>query len=231
MATSSLPPRSTLSEILSSPSSTTDLHPPYLTHLALQVQHNLEHQHNWTSLTLHTHSPVTPNAPLPRPMISGVPAQKLYIHPDEQIELIKAGINEKDVQPERMWVLPAHLKEKWTLRRLAEVFGAITKVPPSAETADEQLDESLAAEKRKEQNAPEEGSSHDQENANETEGERVEEDQHSQTAQNNTPSQTEAQKQSQIERNLKRILLATVEDDSTVVYYIIHDGLVKPRQN
>lgn len=29
----------------------------------------------------------------------------------------------------------------------------------------------------------------------------------------------------------KRILLATLDDDSTVVYYIVHDGVVKPRQN
>ncbi|KAK1751920.1 hypothetical protein QBC47DRAFT_391432 [Echria macrotheca] len=29
----------------------------------------------------------------------------------------------------------------------------------------------------------------------------------------------------------KRILLATVQDDSTVTYYFMHDGLVKPRQN
>lgn len=29
----------------------------------------------------------------------------------------------------------------------------------------------------------------------------------------------------------KRVLLATLDDDSTVVYYIVHDGIVKPRQN
>jgi len=29
----------------------------------------------------------------------------------------------------------------------------------------------------------------------------------------------------------KRILLAIVDDDSTVAYYFLHDGLVKPRQN
>ena len=29
----------------------------------------------------------------------------------------------------------------------------------------------------------------------------------------------------------KRLLLATLDDDSTIVYYIIHDGIVKPRQN
>ena len=32
-------------------------------------------------------------------------------------------------------------------------------------------------------------------------------------------------------RTTKRVLLATVDNDSTVVYYIIHDGIVKPRQN
>lgn len=29
----------------------------------------------------------------------------------------------------------------------------------------------------------------------------------------------------------KRILLATIQDDSTITYYFMHDGLVKPRQN
>lgn len=29
----------------------------------------------------------------------------------------------------------------------------------------------------------------------------------------------------------KRLLMAILEDDSTVVYYIVHDGVVKPRQN
>lgn len=32
-------------------------------------------------------------------------------------------------------------------------------------------------------------------------------------------------------RQTKRLLLATVDDDSTVVYYVVHDGIVKPRQN
>ena len=29
----------------------------------------------------------------------------------------------------------------------------------------------------------------------------------------------------------KRLLMAIVDEDSTVVYYIVHDGVVKPRQN
>ena len=32
-------------------------------------------------------------------------------------------------------------------------------------------------------------------------------------------------------KRLKRVLLATLSDDSTVVYYIVHDEIVKPRQN
>ena len=35
----------------------------------------------------------------------------------------------------------------------------------------------------------------------------------------------------QTERRAQRVLLATLCDDSTVVYYIVHDGIVKPRQN
>jgi len=33
------------------------------------------------------------------------------------------------------------------------------------------------------------------------------------------------------EKRQKRLLLATLHDDSTVTYYIMHDGIVKPRQN
>ncbi|KAK2612952.1 hypothetical protein QQS21_001063 [Conoideocrella luteorostrata] len=29
----------------------------------------------------------------------------------------------------------------------------------------------------------------------------------------------------------KRILLATIHNDSTIVYYLMHEGVVKPRQN
>ena len=34
-----------------------------------------------------------------------------------------------------------------------------------------------------------------------------------------------------VKNNNKRILLAIVHPDSSVVYYIMHDGMVKPRQN
>ena len=167
------------------------LHLPQLQSLAIQIQHNLQYQHSWSDLHVHTHSPLT-NEPLPRPLVSGLPPQRIYIHPDEQVELLKeadrkrkanktaaegSGLQVK-AEPEREWILPTRLNEKWTLRRLAEVFDAITFVPPSPETAPSTSDRS------------------------------------------DNPWRT-----------TKRVLLGTADSDSTVVYYIVHDGVVKPRQN
>ncbi|PVI01979.1 hypothetical protein DM02DRAFT_495088, partial [Periconia macrospinosa] len=172
--------------------------------LATQILHNLQHQHFWTHLQIHTHSPIT-KEPLPRPLISGLPPQRLYIHPDEQIELLKTADRARkakakakpdndssegaaatlDVKaaPEREWILPTRLSEKWTLRRLAEVFDAVTLVPPRSES------ESV-----------------------------LDDDDDDETAENPW-------------RTTKRIVLASADTDSTVVYYIMQDGLVKPRQN
>ncbi|KAF1952072.1 hypothetical protein CC80DRAFT_185507 [Byssothecium circinans] len=165
-------------------------HLPGLHSLALQIQHNLQYQHFWTHVDIHTHSRVT-NEPLPRPLLSGLPPQRLYIHPDEQIELLKdadrarkankegsGGTLDVKPAPEREWILPTRLSEKWTLRRLAEVFDAITVVPPGPES-----------------------------------------------------SGAEGNASANPWRTTKRVVLATADTDSTVVYYIIHDGVVKPRQN
>ncbi|KAI9672818.1 MAG: hypothetical protein M1831_000254 [Alyxoria varia] len=171
-------------------------------HLAIQVLHNLRYQHDWTDLKIHAHTPlaagsrskdasgslrtdsVAPHA-LPRPMISGFPPRRIYIHPDEQIAHIKDGIKEKDLPREREWVLPTRIREKWSLKKFAEVFNEITVWPPEPE---------------QEENGPP------------------------------TPANTTIEGQNKW-RILKRVLLATVDDDSTVVYYIVHDGIVKPRQN
>jgi tRNA-splicing endonuclease subunit Sen15 len=167
------------------------LHLPQLQSLAVQIQHNLQHQHHWTGLHVHTHSPLT-NEPLPRPLVSGLPPQRIYIHPDEQVELLKEADRERKAnkaagatgglqvkaEPEREWILPARLNEKWTLRRLAGVFDAITSVPSSPE-----------------------------------------------------PAASESERQENPWRTTKRVLLGVVDSDSTVVYYIVHDGVVKPRQN
>jgi tRNA-splicing endonuclease subunit Sen15, fungi type len=194
-------PFSPLQSLILDTSDTTTLHS-----LATQILHNLQHQHQWTHLEIHTHSPLT-QQPLPRPLISGLPPQRLYIHPDEQIELLKAADRARkakakaaetatdktlDLKPasEREWVLPSRLSEKWTLRRLAEVFDAVTLVPPMSKS--------------------ESGKLEDDNN-------------------NNVTTTTTAAENPW--RTTKRVVLATADTDSTVVYYIMQDGLVKPRQN
>ena len=90
---------------------------------------------------------------------------------------------------DREWVLPTDLKEKWSLRKFAEVFDAIGDEPPGVIEEDEKI-------------------------ATQETGESI-------TGQDGTKKR----------RGGKRLLLATLGDDSTVVYYVIHDGIVKPRQN
>jgi len=164
----------------SSPSSQSEPHyPSHLHALALNVLHNLQHQHDWRALTIHTVSASpTSTLPLPRPLISGIPPRRVYTHPDMQLQLIKAGLREDDVDPERIYIVPSVLREKWTLKTFSEVFAG---VPTPWEERTRQSGEDG---KRK------------------WEGDEV-----------------------------KRVLLATVDEDSTVVYYVVHDGIVKPRQN
>lgn len=163
-----------------------DLH-----NLALQIAHNLCFQHLWTDVCLHTHSPVD-SIPLARPLLSGVPPTLLYVHPDEQIELLQKQKDEgkggmPHLEPQREWVLPSHLREKWSLRRFGETFESISVIPSVVEA---QL---LFP---------------------------------PQSADIGGESQSNWRTDSP-----KRLLLATLDDDSTVVYYIVHDGIVKPRQN
>jgi tRNA-splicing endonuclease subunit Sen15 len=93
--------------------------------------------------------------------------------------MLKAGVKETDMPLEREWVLPTHIREKWSLRKFAEVFDAVGKIPLG------------------------EG---EEEKGGEGEDDKA-------------------------RGGGKRVLLATVGDDSTVLYYIVHDGIVKPRQN
>lgn len=144
------------------------------------VLNNLENQQEWKYVTSHR------DCLQSRLLISGLPPRRIYVHPDEQIAIIKA---EKALgtsipqQPDYEWVLPVHLNEKLSLEVLAAVFDSVDALPPAAK-----LHESL------DDNCP------------------------------------EWQKWRGSKRG-KRVLMAVVHDDSTVVYYMIHDGIVKPRQN
>lgn len=171
--------------------------------LARQVLHNLRYQHLWKELVIHTHSSQSPQVALSRPLISGLPPSRLYVHPDEQIELLeeakrksklpscgdiqpKGGLLE-NTQPEREWILPARLDEKWSLQKLAKVFDNISLEPPD-----------LGAECK---------------------------------ATGSAPEGTVAMRTNHSWHRNKRVLLGIVDSDSTVVYYVVHDGIVKPRQN
>ncbi|KAH0553130.1 hypothetical protein GP486_006681 [Trichoglossum hirsutum] len=161
--TASSPP-STATTTTSS-SSSKPAHPPHLRALASQTHHNLQHQHDWTSLATHTHSANAPHRLLPRPLLSGLPPQRIYTHPDTQAQQLMLSADRPrrpdDETPELEWILPTHVEERWSLRRFQEVFDAL-------------------------------------------------------------PAGDEGR---------KRVLLATVGGDSTIVYYILHEGIVKPRQN
>lgn len=133
-------------------------------------------------------------------MISGLPPRRLYVHPDEQIELLqkqknagKTGLPE--LPREREWVLPCQLRERWTLRRFGEVFDAIDVVPPT------------------------------------TEGEEVLFENGRAVTQQNPHDLARVGTNKWRTEQPKRLLLATLDDDSTIVFYVVHDGIVKPRQN
>ncbi|KAI3336777.1 hypothetical protein HD806DRAFT_474772, partial [Xylariaceae sp. AK1471] len=92
--------------------------------LADMVLDNLKYQHDWTELQILTHSP-TDSGSLMRPMISGLPPRRLYVHPDDQITMVKSSAvpNGKIFDmPEVEWVLSTHISEKWTIKAFAGVF-------------------------------------------------------------------------------------------------------------
>ncbi|OAA58511.1 tRNA-intron endonuclease [Niveomyces insectorum RCEF 264] len=184
---------------------TTDDHSVHFRHLADIVRNNLENQQDWTQLRVHlSHDDdgadrVDPGQRArsrpPRILLSGLPPRRLYIHPDEQIEIFRAeralGNGRRIPQPpEYEWVLPMHLAETPSVGQFAAVFDVMDALPPGATAS---LD----------------------------------------GADSRSPNEDgDAQwKQWRRAKRGKRLLLAVVQDDSSVVYYMMHDGIVKPRQN
>lgn len=196
--------------------------------LAIQVLHNLQHQHLWTDLQLHITRPSTssspsatptrplspsnepihlssnPNAsiPLPVPMISGRPPAPLYIHPDVQAYMIKNRVKEADIPVELEWVLPMSIGDKWTLRRLAEVFASLPERDTLQWVQVEEPDYTTHDQRQSESNG---------------------------TAANGKGGPEPY-------KDAKRILMGMISHagmggDGTLVYYIMQEGEVKPRQN
>jgi tRNA-splicing endonuclease subunit Sen15 len=129
-------------------------------HLLDIVHNNLTNAADWSSVTTHPASDTQP-----RPLLTGLPPEPIYIDPDVDSN---APPTESALK-QHEYVLPVDLREKWSVRKMAEVFDAMPEGYWGV---------SAKGEIRK-----------------------------------------------------KRLLLAVVSDDSTVVYYFVHDGIVKPRQN
>ncbi|CAI7598635.1 unnamed protein product [Penicillium glandicola] len=187
-------------------------------HLATsaQIQHNLEHQHLWTSIigevisgqaedpnTLNKDPRQPPQEPIP--LLSGYPPHRVYTHPDEQLYMLENGIREDDLEPERMFV-----GQSWTLRHMAAVFDRLPEFKQKAEEHDRSVDPT------------------------------------SMQPGSEDPDPTKAEKLAQYydkkekarltkEWGSQRFLLAMVDKgmggDGTVAYYVVHEGDVKPRQN
>lgn len=159
--------------------------------LAAQVMSNLVDQHDWTEVetrtpTLRDLQPTDTNTDTDtqRPILSGLPPRRLYTHPDEQVERLRAEDSsslEASQEPEYEWVVPVHVTENMTLSKFAVIFDSIDVLP-------KQID-----------------------------------------SQNRRVGHTGKDWRG-LDR-VKRILVAVVHDDSTVSYYFMHDGIVKPRQN
>lgn len=178
----------------------------------IQILHNLQHQHLWTSLQIHD-VPIPANStPDPaylepsardkgRTIISGIPPQRTYTHPDEQLYLLENGLGEDDLKPERVFVIPTSQGQYWSLRRMAGVFDALPNIE-----VDEDSEESTS------------------QNVNPDKAKKLEE--------------YYKRKEKALETKewgSRRMLLAMVDKgmggDGTVVYYVVQEGEVKPRQN
>lgn len=205
---------SALTTLISSTTNDNKAKPPDPLHaLTIQVYHNLQHQHLWTSLAIHNPSSDDNNnnaaslPGLPAPLISGIPPQRIYTHPDEQLYLLEIGLREEDLPPERLWVLPSTQAQTWTLGKLASFFDAL---PPVGEydSSEALVTSSEEASRIKDQDKEDKLAKYRERRREADRGHKW---------------------------GGKRLLLAMVDrvagGDGTVVYYVVQEGQVKPRQN
>jgi hypothetical protein len=131
----------------------------------------------------------------------------VYTHPDEQLYMLELGLRDDDLDPERVFVLATTQGQSWTLRKLAAVFDSLPQ-PGSVETTP------------------------DATNADSAEPARSDSGKAAKLAQ-----YYERRRKAMVSKQWggKRLLLAMVDremgGDGTVVYYVVQEGNVKPRQN
>ncbi|KEF52712.1 uncharacterized protein A1O9_11129 [Exophiala aquamarina CBS 119918] len=149
-------------------------------------------------------------------LISGLPPRHSYIHPDLQLHLVKHSIPEASLPVQREFVLPLSTAEKWTLSRFCAVFDAMAGreriVVGSGADAAAAVAVAVAT-------------------PNGDGGTRVNGNAKRPTSTPGSHARVPYEHQDQ-----KRVLLGMRAregggGDSTVVYYIMQEGEVKPRQN
>ncbi|PGH17323.1 hypothetical protein AJ79_01207 [Helicocarpus griseus UAMH5409] len=207
--TTNPPPLSALTTLISSSPSSAATPTTPTTSLTTQILHNLQHQHLWTNLQSHPPHSLSPTQK--NPLISGLPPQTIYTHPDEQAYMLEHGISIDDVQTEREWVIPTAQGQAWSLRRLAECFDALPEAGSGV----------IGGVQEKEGREREGDGEGDGKGKNKQRKEEV--------------FAEYLRRKRGVEWGGKRALLAMVNrgmgGDGTVVYYVVLEGSVKPRQN
>ena len=198
--------------------------------VALQVQHNLQYQHQWNSLTLHTSCDLRvaggqlQSQTLARPILSGLPPTRLYIHPDEMIAHVSLERKrEKDKLKHLESIQRGEFKiDRKTAENTTEPDGSYQDHMCNLNT---DAIESAIDIPQREWVIP--TRTHERWTLNRLAAifDKIE----------NVPPEPDGEEKvagpvSNWPRS-KRVILAIVGDDSTVVYYIVHEGLIKPRQN
>ncbi|KIW13139.1 hypothetical protein PV08_08326 [Exophiala spinifera] len=157
-------------------------------------------------------------------LISGLPPRHSYVHPDLQNYLVKNKIEDSSLPVQREFVLPLSLNETWTLSRFCGVFDHLPDRDPVVVAADFNA-------------VP--PSSHDG-NARPPQPQPPQSGRSgtgTTTANGTVPRTTGRSTTTAYEhRDQKRVLLGMraktgVGGDGTIVYYIMQEGEVKPRQN
>lgn len=151
-------------------------------------------------------------------LISGLPPRHSYMHPDLQLYLVKHSILEASLPVQREFVLPLSTAEKWTLRRFCAVFDALDsreKVVVGADAAASSVAVGGTA----------------------TDGGGCSGGTRANGSANRPTSAPASRARAPYEhKDQKRVLLGMRAregggGDGTVVYYIMQEGEVKPRQN
>jgi tRNA-splicing endonuclease subunit Sen15, fungi type len=203
-----------------------DVSPSPLLPLAHQVAHNLQHQQRWTAITIHTTSLLT-GEPLARPLVSGLPPRRVYVHPDEQVEMLRRARQKKQER-----------KEKLAGRESVGSADAAGEPTPaggsgSGSSSSNEAQAMWEPKPQREWVLPTDlreewtlrrlaavfagiDAVPPRPHARGDEAEGVEDEE----------AESEAKW-----RTTKRLLLAAIQSDSTIVYYVVHDGIVKPRTN